>query len=367
MQFRFFMPTKVFFGQDCLSQNQAEFSQFGKRALLVTGRNSAKVSGALDDVCNALQQQNIAWEVFDHIGENPTFAMVEAGGAAARKFKPDMLIAIGGGSPLDAAKAIAVLATNDIPPIKLYDGNFAAAPLPIIAVPITAGTGSEVTPYSILTDAEKQTKRSFSGPDLFPRIAFLDARYTESLAHNITVDTAVDALSHCLEGYLSKRSTPASDTLALEGIGRFGAAVNALRSGTVSLAERETLLYVSLLGGMVIAQTGTTIVHALGYSLTYFKNVPHGRANGLLLGEYLKFIEPVAASKIACVLHALKMPATADFIKLMNELFAQRVELTEQELEEYAVLAAKTANLGYTARKPSHEELKQLLRTSLLR
>ena len=367
MQFRFFMPTKVFFGEECILQNQTEFSQFGKRALLVTGRNSAKISGALDDVCTALKNQNITWEVFDQIGENPTFSMVESGGAVARKYKPNMLIAIGGGSPLDAAKAIAVLATNDIPPIKLYDGNFVSAPLPILAVPITAGTGSEVTPYSILTDAEKQTKRSFSSTDLFPRVAFLDARYTQSLTHSITVDTAVDALSHCLEGYLSKRSTPASNALALEGIGCFGAVIDALRSGTVTITDRNTLLYISLLGGMVIAQTGTTIVHALGYSLTYFKNVPHGRANGLLLGEYLSFIAPAESEKTACALRAMQMPAVSDFQKLMNDLFPQGVKLTEQELEEYALLAEKTANLGYTARKPTHEDLKRLLHTSLTR
>lgn len=291
--------------------------------------------------------------------------MVEAGAAAARRFRPDMLVAIGGGSPLDASKAVAVLATNDIPTIKLYDGNYSAAPLPILAVPSTAGTGSEVTPYAILTDSERQTKRSFSSPDLFPRVAFLDARYTQSLPHSVTVDTAVDALSHCLEGYLSNRSTPAADALALEGIACFGAAINALTAGTVLLADREKLLYASLLGGMVIAHTGTTIVHALGYSLTYFKNVPHGRANGILLGEYLRFIEPVAAERIACVLRAMKISNIGDFHELLNKLFPERLELTEQELEQYAAIAEKSASLGYTARKPGHEDLKHLLRASL--
>ena len=161
MQFGYYMPTRIYFGQGCVVQNQAEFAKWGKRALIVTGRNSARVSGALQDVCAALDEQNIAWEIFDQIGENPTFAMVEAGGAAGRKFGPDMVVAIGGGSPLDAAKAIAVLTVNEMTAAKLYDGNYAAEPLPILAVPITAGTGSEVTQYSVLTDAERQTKRGF--------------------------------------------------------------------------------------------------------------------------------------------------------------------------------------------------------------
>ena len=365
MDFRFFLPTKIFFGPNCIAQNSEEFSARGRRALIVTGRSSARLSGALADLHRVLAQQQITSEVFDHIGENPSFGMVEAGGAVARQFRPDMIIAIGGGSPLDAAKAIAVLAANDIPAAKLYEGNFAQPPLPILAVPITAGTGSEVTPYAILTDTANETKRSFSRPDLFPRAAFLDARYTQSLPAPITVDTAVDAMSHNLEGYLSRRATPTSDALALEGLAAFGSVRAALLAGNFSPADREALLYASLLGGMVIAQTGTTVVHALGYSLTYFKQVPHGRANGLLLGEYLKFLEPAASAKIQLALHAMKFSAGEEFSQCLRELLAAPVSLTEEEREHYARIAAKTANVGYTARQPGHAELKELLRSSL--
>lgn len=367
MEFRFFMPTKIFFGANCLADHADEFTAWGKRALIVTGRNSAKLSGALPDLCLALDRQGIAWQLYDQIGENPSFVMVEAGGAAARKFAPDMIVAIGGGSPLDAAKAIAVLATNDMPAIKLYDGNFAAPPLPLLAIPITAGTGSEVTPYSILTDADRETKRSFSAPSLFPRAAFLDPRYTYSLSHKVTVDTAVDAMSHNLEGYLSRRSTPASDALALEALGRFGSALDSLHSGCVTAADRALLLYVSLLGGMVISQTGTTVVHSLGYSLTYFKGVPHGQANGLLLGSYLEFVEPAAPGKVRAVLQALRLASVAEFQDRMRSLFPVAPALTDAELDHYARLAAKTANIGYTARQPVHEDLKWLLRDSLTR
>ena len=366
MQFGFYMPTRIVFGQECIAQNQAEFAKWGRRALIVTGRNSARVSGALPDVCTALDQQNIAWEIFDQIGENPTFAMVEAGGAAGRKFRPDMIVAIGGGSPLDAAKAIAVLTVNEIAAAQLYDGNYGVEPLPILAVPITAGTGSEVTQYSILTDLERQTKRGFAQPSLFARVAFLDGRYTRSLSHGVTVDTAVDALSHCVEGYLSKRATVISDALALEAIRRFGSVRRALQNPEISLEAREALLYVSLLGGMVIAQTSTTAVHALGYSLTYFHQVPHGRANGLLMGEYLRFNDAAAPEKIQCVLAAMQMQSIDEFKQWLDELFPGKTSLTEQQVEEYAVIAAKTANIANTLRQPGHEELKSLLRDSLL-
>ena len=366
MQFGYYMPTRIYFGQGCVVQNQAEFAKWGKRALIVTGRNSARVSGALQDVCAALDEQNIAWEIFDQIGENPTFAMVEAGGAAGRKFGPDMVVAIGGGSPLDAAKAIAVLTVNEIAAAQLYDGYYAVEPLPILAVPITAGTGSEVTQYSVLTDAERQTKRGFAQASLFAKAAFLDARYTQSLSHAVTVDTAVDALSHCVEGYFSKRATVISDALALEAIRRFGEVRRALEMAEISLDVREVLLYVSMLGGLVIAQTSTTAVHALGYSLTYFHQVPHGRANGLLMGEYLKFHAEVASDKIGCLLAAMQMQSIDEFKQWLDSLFPGKTCLTEQQVEEYAVLAAKTANIANTLRQPDHDELKQLLRKSLI-
>lgn len=365
MQFGFFMPTKVLFGNDCIQQNATEFSVWGRRALVVTGRNSARISGALADVGAALDGQGIAWKLFDQIGENPTFAMVEAGGEAGKDFSPDMIVAIGGGSPLDAAKAIAVLSVNEIAASQLYDGNFLNPPLPIIAIPITAGTGSEVTQYSILTDAARQTKRSFAQPGLFAKVAFLDARYTQTLSPEVTLDTAVDALSHCIEGYLSRRANPLSDALALEAIRRFGSVRTALTCGQYDLDIREALLYISMLGGMVIAQAGTTVVHALGYSLTYFHSVPHGRANGLLMGEFLRFNQGVAAEKTELLLTAMNMKSVDEFECWLDELFPVKTCLTEQELEEFADLAEKTANVANTPRQPNHEQLKQLLRDSL--
>ena len=365
MNFRFHMPTCVHFGLNCVIDHSEEFSNCGKRAFLITGKNSARISGALTDVTKMLAKHQIDWGIYDQIGENPTFQMVEAAGIAAREFKPDMIIAIGGGSPLDAAKAVAVLAVNDIPVIKLYDGKFAQSPLPILAIPLTAGTGSEVTQYSILTDDERQTKRSFSHPLLFPKVAFCDARYTQSLSPEVTADTAVDALSHSIEGYLSKRSTVVSDALALEAILSFGTVKEALRSKAISLPVREKLLYVSLLGGMVIAQTGTTTVHALGYSLTYFHHIPHGRANGLLMGEYLRFNQTVAGEKIAQVIRALGLNSVDDVKSLMQDLLPTSETLTEEEMEKYAVIAGKTTNVVNTPRQPNHEELKGLLRASM--
>jgi alcohol dehydrogenase class IV len=365
MPFRFFMPTKVYFGIGCIQDNKEEFLQWGKKALVVTGRNSARRSGALADLSDSLEQAKIDYELFDKIEENPTIEAVEAAGLAARRFKPDMIIAIGGGSPLDAAKAIAVLAANDMPARNLYDGGFAVPPLPILAVPLTAGTGSEVTPYSILTDIERQTKRSFSNPGLFPKAAFLDARYTQTLSRSVTVNSAVDALSHAIEGYLSRRSTPVTDCMALEAIRGFGAVKQALLDGKIELADRAALLQMSLVAGIVLAQTATTLVHALGYSLTYFSGIPHGRANGLLLAEYLRFNEPVIPEKICAVLAALGLGSIDEFGELLNRLLAGNEVFSAEDFEKFAELASKAPNTAFTARQPNLAELQQILMASL--
>ncbi|KAF0183090.1 MAG: iron-containing alcohol dehydrogenase [Nitrospirae bacterium] len=365
MNFTFQLPTKIFFGLECVAKNSAEFAQWGTRALIVTGRSSARASGALPDIQQALAQHGITWTVYDEIEENPSLAAVETGGAAARDHRADMIIGIGGGSPLDAAKAIAVLAVNEMRARQLFGGNFPAPPLPIIAVPLTAGTGSEVTQYSILTDTERRTKRSFANRCVFPKAAFLDARYTQSLSRSVTINTGIDALSHAVEGYLSRRGSFMSDQLALDAIRQFGKAIEALGKDVLTIEERERLLYVSLLGGMVIAQTGTTMVHSLGYSLTYFRNIPHGRANGLLLTEALRFNQAAVPEKIAAILAALGMKTLDELKTALSQLLGAEKPCTPDEIETFANIAIQATNIANTPRIPDVADLKMVLADSL--
>jgi len=157
------------------------------------------------------------------------------------------------------------------------------------SVPATAGTGSEVTPYAIVTNDFKRTKTSLSAPEMFPKLAFLDGKYMLSLPRNTTIHTAIDALSHAVEGMFTTKSTPQGDLVALESIRLlFGIFPKLQASSALSLSERDTLLYASMLAGTVIAQAGTTAVHTLGYALTYHYGTDHGEANGVLLGEILR-------------------------------------------------------------------------------
>lgn len=365
MEFRFLMPTKVFFGRACIQNNKAVFKEYGGKAFIVTGKSSGKNSGALDEIKTVLGEQGIAYEIFDGVENNPSLENVRVGGAAAALFGAHFIIGIGGGSPLDAAKAVAVLAVNDIEPQELYKNSFNVKPLPILAVPTTAGTGSEVTPYSILTRNDMQTKMSFGNEDTFPKAAFLDASYTESLPYSVTVNTAVDALSHAVEGYLSRRSMAVSDAIALEAIAEIGKCMDKLKAKELDFHAREKLLYASMLAGIVIAHTGTTIVHGMGYSLTYFKDIPHGEANGMLMKEYLRYNYAAAAEKIDKVLELLGAKDIDEFGNTIGVLLTRKVSVSDEELSLYADLAMKQRSTSFNIREVAHEHMVSIMKNSL--
>ncbi|WP_027622278.1 iron-containing alcohol dehydrogenase [Acetivibrio clariflavus] len=366
MQFGFKIGTKVLFGKGCLIQNKELVAKCGKRALIVTGKNSAKASGALSHVEEILKEYNIDYSIYDRVENNPSLENVAEGGKAAREFKADFIIGIGGGSPLDASKAIAVLAVNDIEPLDLYKNVFENKPLPIVAIPTTAGTGSEVTPYSILTRDDIKTKMSFGNEDTFPKLAFIDATYTESMPYETAVDTAVDALSHAMEGYLSKRSTPVSDVLALEAMKVFSECTNAIIDNNIDFNIREKLLYVSMLGGMVISHTGTTIIHGLGYSLTYFKGIPHGRANGYFMREYLKFNYEAVGEKINKILELFKVSSIDEFGDIIEKMIKKDLSLSSEEIKNYAALTMKQRSTSYNARQVNEKDLVEILEKTFL-
>jgi alcohol dehydrogenase class IV len=362
MQFKFHMPTKAYFGEGCVSRHGDELAGFGRKAVIVTGGRSAKASGALDDVCSILEHNDIGYVIFDSVENNPSTDTVKAGGIAAREAGADFVVGIGGGSPLDASKAVAVLAVNDMEPMQLFENKFPVKPLPVIAIPTTAGTGSEVTPYSILTRSDLTTKMSFGTPDTFPAIAFLDPRYTESQPAEVTVNTAVDALSHCVEGYLSKRSTPAADILAMEGIRLFGCCMEQLRSNQLTLEDRGKLLYASMLGGMVIAHTGTTIVHGAGYNYTYFKDIPHGKANGYLMAEYLRYNYSHAVEKIDKLLSLLGLTGIDEFDAFIVSLIGEAPRLSEEEIARYASITMKQRSTASNIRTVQAGDIEEIFR-----
>lgn len=337
-----FMPTRVMMGKGCIKENASLFSEFGKKAMIVTGKTSAQKSGALTDVADALKSQAISYEVFDEVENNPSVDTCYIGGQKAKDFGAEFVIAIGGGSPMDAAKAIAAYAANDMAAMDIY-GTIKNKPLPLLSVPLTAGTGSEVTPYSVLTVKEIENKKSFSHPESFSKIAFLDPTYLESLPRAVLLDTTADALSHALESMLCKRTSDVSNVYAEAALRHLGKLIPNVISGK---PDFEKLLFASSLAGMAIAHTGTVVVHSMGYLLTYHKNVPHGRANALLLPGFLKLCAKHVPNRLAPVLDAFGADKVDTLCDLIKNLVPEPVVLTEDEVNTFAKKAIGAKNVS---------------------
>lgn len=358
----YLMPTRVIMGEGCVRANSACFSRLGKRALVVTGRSSARTTGALSDVLAACEQEGIEAFLYEEVTSNPDVACCYAGAALARSMQVDFIVAVGGGSPMDAAKAIALLACQDVPEDYFFTWSYTEKALPLIAVPTTAGTGSEVTPYAIITDRREERKTSIASPAVFPKIAFLDAAYIAFMPRELTIHTAIDALSHAVEGMLTSKTSPLSDALALEAIARVGPQLKRLAAD--EKPDREALLYGSMVAGMVIAQAGTALVHAMGYPLTYHRNIDHGRANGLILGAWFRLMADVEPGIVAAILRAAGLPDITAFETLLNGLLGEREPLTADEITRYSELPLKLAKIKKYRVMPTAEEIAALYRES---
>jgi len=303
---RYCVPTSIHFGAGYFEHCGELLRYLGARPLLVTGKHSARRTGMLE---HALEQVPAA-VVFDEVEENPGTAVCERGAELCRAHQCDCVVALGGGSPMDAAKAIAVLATN---PGRCADyfgaEKYKAAPLPIAAIPTTSGTGSEVTPYAVLTQESDNTKRTISGAALFPRLAICDPILTHTAPRAVTAATGLDALSQCMEGILSRSGTPLGDVLALEGIRLVRAYLPRALDTPDDAEAREQLMFAAMLSGCVIAQSGTTLVHGMGYAYTCHFNIAHGLANALLLAPLFRHNARYAPEAVARIAEALGAPA----------------------------------------------------------
>ncbi len=336
---QYFMPTKVFFGAGVIKQNVNVFASLGQKALIITGKYSSKKNGSLQDLEEALRGIGISYMVFDEVEENPTFETIRKIVTLYKDEKVDFIIGLGGGSPLDTAKAVAVLLKNKVLKVEdLYDMSKYVDSLAICAIPTTAGTGSEVTQYSVLTD-DDGFKRGFSSDVVFPRYAFIDPLYTVTMSENLTRSTGLDALCHAVEGYLSKRATPTSDTLALESIKLVSQYLPKALRTPQDIVAREKMCLASYMAGVVIAQTSTTLAHALGYPLSTFKNVRHGDATAVFLSavvDQARYEVPEKVSEIESILGRMD-----EFLKQVG--LNVKVSISEEELDTWVkrVMSAK--------------------------
>ena len=359
--FGYHMPVELYFGKDCIKEYGKEMARLGKRALIVTGSRSSRINGSLGDVETALKEAGITYHIFNEVESNPSVQTVRKAAQLGRDIGAEFVVGIGGGSPMDAAKAIAVLCTNDIEDSALFANQY-TKPLPIVAVTTTSGTGSEVTQYAVLTNPAVGTKMGISTKETFPTISYADPSYTMGIKTETTIHTAIDALSHAIEGYFSRRSTAVSDMWAEESLRILGPRLGDLRE-ELDYAAREDLMYGAVTAGIVISQTGTTLVHGMGYPLTYYKGLDHGLANGVLFPAYMELMQEYEPDKVEKVLDLLNLKDLAAFTDLLQYLQPERVELTEEEIEHYTRLTLPTNAVKNTAADITESIIKEIYRS----
>ena len=275
MSFEFAAPTRIIFGEGRVADVPKLVSGMGSRALVVQGR-----SGRAESLVRQLGEAGIATTTI-RVASEPTISLVEAGLARARTEQCDVVVALGGGSVIDAGKAISALLTNDAPVRDYLEVIGRARPLtnraaPFIAIPTTAGTGAEVTRNAVLMAEEEQVKVSLRSPLMLPAVALIDPELTYSLPPSVTASTGLDALTQCIEPFVSPQANPLSDAVAREGMHRAsGALLRAFRDGSDREARRN-MAVASLCGGLALANAKLGAVHGFASPLCGMFPVPHG-------------------------------------------------------------------------------------------
>jgi alcohol dehydrogenase class IV len=302
-------PTRIVFGAGALQRLPAQAQRLKmKRPLLVTDAGVVK-AGLASRVLAVMKGAGLECAVFDRVEPNPTERDVFAGLEAYRKGGCDGIVALGGGSALDAGKLVQLLTTHE-PPLSRYDDakggdQYVRDDLPpLIAIPTTAGTGSEVGRSGVVTLEDTGRKTVIFSPHLLPRAAICDPELTLGLPPGVTAATGMDAFTHCLEAYLANGFHPLADAVAIDGIYRVGRSlVTAVKEGS-NLAARTDMMVAAMEGAMAF-QKGLGACHALAHALTPISNVHHGLSNAIVLPVVMEFNRAVCTARLARVAQAM--------------------------------------------------------------
>jgi len=294
----FVIPNHTIVGTNVLGEAAPLLKKMGNKAFIVTGRHIA-VSDMMKQLTALLDENGIDCVIFDGITGEPTDTMIEKGVEMLKSSGCDFIIGIGGGSPLDSAKAIAAMAVNE-GSIADYNGKeITGEILPLAAIPTTAGTGSEATKFTVITDSEKGIKMLLKGEVLVPKLAIVDSSFTVGAPKSVTSATGLDALTHAVEAYTSRKAFSMTDTLAVSAVKRIMKYLPiAYREPDNSLA-REQMSIAALEAGICINNSSVTIVHGMSRPIGALFHVPHGMSNAMLLKECLSFAVSGAYEKFA--------------------------------------------------------------------
>jgi alcohol dehydrogenase class IV len=304
---QYYLPTRIVTGNGCFAEIGDYAAAYGNRALLVCGTHSLRASGHLDRALLTLEDASIQVAVYDAISGEPTLEMVETGLGLARQQKSEVVVGIGGGSAMDAAKAIAGLYTHEGTAEHYFSGSrkVSGGGLPWIAVPTTAGTGAEVTKNAVLISHQLNQKASLRHDEWFANVALVDPELTLNAPPEITAASGSDALTQAIEAYTSIGASPVTDALAARAIRCIGQSLQTAYRNGKDLNARADMLYGSMLAGMAFSNARLGGVHGMAHPLGYRYHIPHGMVCGLLLPYVMDYNVEYAAAKYAHVAQLL--------------------------------------------------------------
>jgi len=341
------IPRQIIIGGGALAELPAVLGRFGlSRPLIVTDPFMAK-SGILARATALLDGAGIARAVFSDTVPDPTIDVVEAGAARMRDGDFDSLVAIGGGSPIDTAKAMSVLYANGgrMRDYKVPNEIPKAGP-PLVAIPTTAGTGSEVTRFTVITDTETDEKMLIAGLACCPTAAIVDYELTLTMPLRLTADTGIDSLTHAIEAYVSRRANPFTDGLATTAMGLIAKNIRTACADPDNRAAREAMMLGATKAGMAFSNASVCLVHGMSRPIGAFFHVPHGLSNAMLLPEITAFSAPAALERYADCAQAMRVAkegegSQAAVARLLDELRRLNDDLKVPSPKAYGVDRAR--------------------------
>lgn len=381
----FYNPTRIVYAEGSAAQIGPHAAQRGAKKVMVLSDAGVVRAGLTKPAVESIERAGLGVTVYDAVEPDPRIEIVERALESFQSQGCDLLVAVGGGSAMDTAKACAVLATN---PGKLrsYEGweKFTNTPAPLFAVPTTVGTASEVTPFLVITDPEAKFKFTIGSPLAAPRIAFLDPLLVLGLPANVTAATGMDALTHAIESYTSLLSTPISEGLALHAIRLLSGSIRAAVANSHNLTAMSAMLVGANVAGLAFSNTRLGNVHALAHPLGAFWKIPHGVANALMLPHVMEFNALACPKKMIDLALALGEPpatlgigtgAVTEYDAALQAAAAVRrmerdigiparlsdLGVDRSSIPDMAADAMKSANIAINPRKTTINELIGLL------
>ncbi len=378
----FRMPKSVLYGRNSLEKLGEQSKKLGKRAFIVTDTIMEKL-GYVEKCIQQLNKKSITVSTYNKVDAEPTNIHVLEALSLCKEEKCDFIIGIGGGSCIDAAKAVAVLYTNggEVEDYVQKDIDIENNPLPLIAIPTTSGTGSEVTSVAVITNKKTDVKMMMKHPSFIPKVAIIDPVLTSSLPPQITAATGIDALCHAIEAYISKVSQPLTDVLALSAIESIMKYLRIAYEDGRNMEAREAMMIASLQAGIAFSNASVTLVHGMSRPVGALFHVPHGISNAILLPTVLEFTKTSAMKRLAKIgrslnkdLYSNSDEEVADYT--LGEIKKLCFDLRIPNLKEYGIdeiefenaiskMASDAIESGSPAnnpRVPSYDEIKELYR-----